>query len=74
MEFLAVMGERGAENDGTSYIEAIGLAVKALAALDGIGEPFAWCLTDVNRKPAEFTDHPKHKHETKLAATRRLTL
>jgi len=32
--FLAVIGERGGENDGTSYIEAIGLADKALAALD----------------------------------------
>jgi len=51
LEFLAVIAERGAENDATSYIEAIGLADKALAALDGIGEPFAWCLTDVNRKP-----------------------
>ena len=39
---------------------------KALAALDGIGEPFAWCLTDVNRKTTEFTDHPKHKHENDL--------
>ena len=26
-------------------------------------EPFAFCFTDVNGKPSEFCDHPKHAAE-----------
>ena len=27
-------------------------------------EPFAFCFTDVNGKPSEFCDHPKHAAES----------